>query len=192
MIKFFNKGVVAAVFEDIKEFFENVRFFRPSTELTKLIVERLKRIIQREKPFLIDMVEEIGKMDGLIDEQKTMISEEIFAYLSIKSDSRAAQRKDRIPIDQLFKFGLGKSIGLSNENEDAVLLSHLAAEFSDWIEKEETFPAGWGEIRFAGNGYILLLSESVEIEDEHHPEKVDKIRTRKFKNVEVKSKTVGG
>jgi hypothetical protein len=193
MFGLFQKRSIKVIREDdLIDFIEAVRFFAPSPELTLKIAERLKFLIEREKPFLKEATEKIDSTKEMIDGQKKMISEQLFAYLAIKADSKAALSKESLPISRLFGFGFGKSIGLSNEEEDAELLSDLSKEFFIWIERIGSFPTGWGEIEFDGDQYVKLLRKNEIPQGEVQQNQIIKVKTRRFSPVKSKAKTAKG
>ena len=142
-------------FEELIEFFEKTRFFKPSEELTKLIVARAKHLRNRRRGVFITEQSAESPNSEAISLQEKLIGEQIYHYLAMISKSPQAINGNKLDLQEIISFGVGKSVGLSSENEDKQLLLALSSEFSKWIEQEGGFQTGWGEIHNAGEGSIL-------------------------------------
>ena len=143
-----DKDSISRYLEDLVLFFEESRFFMPSEELTKKLVARLKVLDARNNN------DSAG--DGAeLFLQRRIIGEQIYYFVGAMSKNPRALRGDGLKKEEIINQGLGKSIGLSNKEEDKEILQELAKEFLNYWIQNKDITVGWGEISTDGERIFL-------------------------------------
>jgi hypothetical protein len=162
-----------------ENFLEEMRFFLPSSRLTKElfvaieVVRRSDQIRAREDreqtedvndeylnyrpPVETDIdaaalsapAPEHEEMLG----QRRFIAEELYHHLAFVSRSPPAKNPRPLHIREVVTHGMANALGLPQEEP---LLSELAGEFIGWLSEQGEFITGWGKIILAeGDSFYL-------------------------------------
>ncbi|HXM50201.1 MAG TPA: hypothetical protein VN956_20335 [Pyrinomonadaceae bacterium] len=152
----FFKGIVRTI--------ENKRFFKPSIELTREVINRLHVLTSRE--YQSDTSD--------IEPQRRIISEQFYLYLINISKKPRIMDGEAISVKEMIDFNFDKAIGLAYEAEDRNILDKFTSEFVNWLRKEkEEVDTGWGTIKLVSEDKVTMIRfpSNAEYEDLKAPNK---------------------
>lgn len=153
-----------AIANGIVRIIENKRFFEPSVELTRDVINRLHVLTDRE--YQSDAAD--------IEAQRRIVSEQFYLYLINISKKPKIMEGEAISVKEMIDFNFDKAIGLAYEEEDRSILDKFTSEFINWLRKEgEEVDTGWGTIKLVSEDQVTMLRfpSNAEYEDLTEPNK---------------------
>lgn len=143
---------------------ENKRFFEPSIELTREVINRLHVLTNHE--YQSDASD--------IETQRRIISEQFYLYLINISKKPRIMDGEVISVKEMIDFNFDKAIGLAYEAEDRNIMDKFTSEFVNWLKKEkEEVDTGWGTIKLVSEDKVTIsrFPSNAEYEDLKAPNK---------------------
>ena len=146
--EFFN-GIVRTI--------EKKRFFEPSIELTREVINRLHVLTNHE--YQSDASD--------IERQRRIISEQFYLYLINISKKPRIMDGEAISVKEMIDFNFDKAIGLAYEAEDRNILDKFTSEFVSWLRKEKgEVDTGWGTIKLISEDKVTMTRFPSNAEEE--------------------------
>src|SRR5215216_5628498 len=162
----FFKGIVRTI--------ESKRFFEPSIDLTREVINRLHVLTNHE--YQSDVSD--------IEAQQRIISEQFYLYLINISKKPRIIDGEAISVKEMIDFNFDKAIGLAYEAEDRNILDKFTSEFVSWLRKEKgEVDTGWGTIKLVSEDKVTMtrFHTNAEYEDLKAPNKQSRRHTFKSK-----------
>lgn len=157
-------GLAQEFLNGIVRIIENKRFFEPSIELTREVINRLHVLTGHE--YQSDISD--------IEAQRRVISKQFYLYLINISKKPRIMDGEAISVKEMIDFNFDKAIGLAYEAEDRNILDKFTSEFVNWLRKEkEEVDTGWGTIKLVSEDKVTMsrFPRNVEYEDLTAPNK---------------------
>lgn len=135
--------------DELEHFFDDITFFIFSDEDVETYIKRLHVLESRK----------YRKDSKSLSLQSKLLAQRFYGYLATLSQIPEAKEGKDIDLEKECDTDwFRRSIGLTNEQADQDIVSHLLTQFDEWLSEKGSITVPWGSIQYSSSKKVILTN----------------------------------